>query len=96
MTYLVAALGSPPLGFLIDKVGHKRLFMGICFIVFLIGQAYIMFFPQCEKAQQNWSVFGLAFIGMGYCLYGNCLIASIPLVVKKKVTGTAFGIMQMV
>lgn len=47
LTYLVAALGSPPLGLLIDKVGHKRLFMGICFIVFLIGQTYILFFPQC-------------------------------------------------
>lgn len=92
----MAALGSPPLGLLIDKVGRKRFFMSACFVVFLIGQSYIMFYPECSETQENWSVFGLAFIGLGYCLYGNCLIASIPLVVKKKVTGTAFGIMQMV
>ena len=51
LTYLVAALGSAPLGLLIDKVGHKRLFMAITFIVFLNGQAYIMFYPQCDSTQ---------------------------------------------
>jgi MFS family permease len=35
-------------------------------------------------------------IGLGYCLYGNCILPSIPLVVRKKITGTAFGIMQMI
>jgi MFS family permease len=35
-------------------------------------------------------------IGLGYCLYGNCIVPSISLVVKKKITGTAFGIMQMI
>lgn len=35
-------------------------------------------------------------LGVGYCFYANCLVPSIPLVVRKKVTGTAFGIMQMI
>lgn len=34
-------------------------------------------------------------MGLGYCFYGNCILPSVALVVKKKVTGTAFGIMQM-
>lgn len=33
---------------------------------------------------------------MGYSLYGNCVLPAIPLVVKKKITGTAFGLMQMI
>lgn len=34
-------------------------------------------------------------IGVGYSGYANCITASIPLVVKKKVTGTAFGLMEV-
>lgn len=67
--------------------------------LFPLGQIIILFYPQCEQTGQvvEWSVvsWGLFLIGIGYCFYANCLIASIPLVVKKKVTGTAFGIMEM-
>jgi hypothetical protein len=35
-------------------------------------------------------------LGLGYCFYANCILPAIPLVVKRKVTGTAFGIMQMI
>lgn len=38
---------------------------------------------------------GLFLLGIAYCFYANCLIPAIPLVVKKKVTGTAFGLMEM-
>lgn len=96
ITYLVAALCSPPLGYLIDKVGYKRYFIITSFIIFLVAQMIILFFPQCENAQENGSMVGLVFIGLGYCFYGNCILPSVPLVVKKKVTGTAFGIMQMI
>lgn len=39
---------------------------------------------------------GLLLLGLGYCFYANCVVSMIPLVVRKKVTGTAFGIMQMI
>lgn len=44
----------------------------------------------------NGATWGLLFIGLGYSFYANCLVPSIPLVIPKKVTGTAFGIMQMI
>jgi MFS family permease len=96
ITYLVAAAGSAPLGLLIDKVGHKRYFMVACFCIFTIAQSFILFFPQCSESEENGSIVGLALIGLGYCFYGNCIIASIPLVAKKKVLGTAFGLQQMI
>lgn len=96
ITYLVAVLCSAPLGMLLDRVGYKRYFIMFSFVVFLISQLLILFFPQCNYSQENWSVIGLVFVGLGYAFYGNCILAAIPLVVKKKVTGTAFGIMQTV
>ena len=56
----------------------------------------ILLYPQCDGHQANGAIAGLVFIGLGYCFYGNCILPTIPLVVKKKVTGTAFGIMQMI
>jgi hypothetical protein len=41
-------------------------------------------------------VWGFFFLGVGYCFYANSIVPCIPLVVRRKVTGTAFGIMQMI
>lgn len=98
VTYVVAAAASAPLGLVIDKIGYKRYFIMACMGVFTLAQFIIMVFPQCEEgaSHENGAIVGLVFIGLGYCLYGNCILPSIPLVVKKKITGTAFGIMQMI
>lgn len=100
VTYLVAALFSAPLGLLVDYVGFKRYFIIVSMCIFTLAQSFILFFPQCDHSsavlEQNGGTWGLALIGLGYCFYGNCIVPSIPLVVKKKVTGTAFGIMQMI
>jgi len=34
-------------------------------------------------------------LGLGFALYANCALASVSLIVKKKILGTAFGIVQM-
>lgn len=98
--YIIAALFSAPLGILVDKVGHKRYFMiaGMC--VFTIAHLIILVYPQCtgESITDSFSgaSWGLILLGFGYCFYANCFVPSIPLIVRKKVTGTAFGIMQMI
>ncbi|CAM6006142.1 unnamed protein product [Sphagnum balticum] len=96
VTYVVAAVFSAPLGLLIDKVGYKRYFIMLSMVIFTVAQMIIWLYPQCTDIQENGAIVGLAFIGLGYCFYGNCILPAIPLVVKKKVTGTAFGIMQMI
>lgn len=98
VTYMVAAFFSPPLGYLIDKVGHKRYFIMMCMLIFTIGQFIFLFYPQCDvgDSHENGAISGLVLIGLGYCFYGNCIMPAIPLVVEKKITGTAFGLMQTI
>lgn len=99
LTYISAAVLSAPLGLLINKKGKRRHFIlcGIC--TFFLGHLIILAYPQCSSGDStgiNSAVFGLIFIGAGYCFYANCLVPSIALVVEAKLLGTAFGIMQMV
>lgn len=96
ITYIVAAVFSAPIGLLIDKFGYKRYFIMLCLFIFTLAQLIILVYPQCDGSYETGAITGLVFIGLGYCLYGNCILPSIPLVVKKKITGTAFGIMQMI
>jgi MFS family permease len=96
VTYVVAAVLSAPIGILIDKVGFKRYFIILCMVVFTVAQLVILVYPQCSGDKEMGAIAGLVLIGLGYCLYGNCVLPAIPLVVKKKITGTAFGLMQMI
>jgi MFS family permease len=96
VTYVVAAAFSVPLGLLIDKVGYKRYFIMVAMGILTMAQLIILLYPQCSGHQLNGSIVGLAFIGLGYCFYGNCILPVVPLVVRKRITGTAFGIMQMI
>jgi len=34
-------------------------------------------------------------LGIGYIFYCNCVIPAVPLIVAKKITGTAFGILSV-
>lgn len=69
-----------------------------CMGVFMIAQLIILVYPQCDEGgfSEKGAISGLVLIGLGYSLYGNCIVPSISVVVKKKITGTAFGIMQMI
>ncbi len=98
VTYMVAVICSPPLGLIIDKVGHKRYFIMLCMVIFTVGQFIFLVYPQCDvgDSNENGAIAGLVFIGLGYCFYGNCIMPAIPLVVEKKITGTAFGLMQTI
>ena len=97
ITYLVSAIFSAPLGYLIDVVGCKRYFIISSMFIFTVAQSIILFWPQCQnEIVSNGAGWGLFLLGFGYCCYANCIVPSIPLVVKKKVIGTAFGIMQMI
>jgi MFS family permease len=99
-TYIVAALFSAPLGLIVDRVGFKRYFIIAGMVIFSLAHLIILVFPQCsgETVTDSFSgaSWGLFLLGFGYCFYANCVVPSIPLIVRKKVTGTAFGIMQMI
>lgn len=98
VTYLISAICSPPIGMLVDYFGYKRFIIIATMLLFTTSQFIILVYPQCAEGglPKEGAIAGLALLGLGYCLYGNCLVPSISLVVKRKITGTAFGIMLMV
>lgn len=97
VTYIVVGMFGFPLGWLIDRLGFRRYFAVSGMTIFTLGHLIILLFPQCLDSAmvREWSgvSYGLFLLGIGYCFYANCLFPSIALVVRKKVTGTAFGIM---
>ena len=34
-------------------------------------------------------------LGLGLAIYANCVLSSVSFIVKKKILGTAFGLIQM-
>lgn len=96
-TYLVAAFMSPLLGAIVDKIGERRLFILFSTLLFIFGHAVILLWPQClDGTVQNGVMLGYILLGLGYCLYANCVVPSIALVVHKDHTGTAFGLLLMI
>jgi hypothetical protein len=97
ITYLVTSLVGFPLGILVDKLGFKRYLTMIGMSIFMVAHAIIYAYPQClpGSSETAWSgaSWGLIVLGFGYCFYANCIIPSIPMVVHKRITGSAFGIM---
>jgi len=95
ITYLVTGAVSVPLGMLVDYIGKRGYFIIGTILIFTIAHFTILLYPQCFDDEEYGAVAGLMLIGVGYSGYANCITASIPLVVKKKVTGTAFGLMEV-
>ncbi len=97
ITYLVTSLLGFPLGILVDRIGYKRYLIMLGMFVFMMAHLLIYIFPQCNPLdpEPTWSgaSWGLILLGLGYCFYANCIIPSIPIVVSKRITGSAFGIM---
>lgn len=93
VTYFSAALISVPSGILVDKIGMRR-YICIFASVLLLGVQLILFFCT-EESHTFYIVLAFSFLGLGFALYANCVLASVSLIVKKKILGTAFGIVQM-
>lgn len=93
VTYFSGALFSVPSGILIDKIGMRRYIciFGSCL---LLSVQLILYFAT-EQSHTFIIVLAFSFLGLGFALYANCALASVSLIVKKKILGTAFGIVQM-
>lgn len=95
-TYIISALISPIIGMIVDKVGAKRYFIFFSSAIFIIAHGIILILPQCQyNIVESGAVIGYLLLGFGYSLYANCIVPAIPLMVHKKYTGTAFGILLM-
>lgn len=94
----MSAFASPVVGFAIDRIG-KRAHIGVL-AGFLLTLGHILTAiggGHCEPApgpcpNRYFEVAPLVMVGLGYCIYGAAIWASIPYVVKPHTLGTAFGV----
>jgi MFS family permease len=93
VTYFSGALLSIPSGILIDKIGKRR-YITIFGSVILLMVQLILYFSS-SSTPLIFIVLAFSLLGLGFALYANCVLSSVSVIVKKKILGTAFGIIQM-
>lgn len=83
--YIISAVLSPPVGFLVDLYGFRAVIAAIAPAVLIIVHLFL--------AISNCSAIGpLVGQGLAYTGFVSVLWPSVPLVVEERVTGLAFGI----
>lgn len=87
--YLMSAFLTPILGIVVDKVGHRVIFMLMSSIILVAAYSISMFLPECDKCY--YEMVPLALSGVGYSIYATTIWGSIPYTVPPSAVGTAFG-----
>jgi hypothetical protein len=83
--FVMSAVLSPPIGYLVDKFGMRALFATLACIILTMVHSFL--------AWSTVSAVGpMIGQGFGYTTFVTLLWPSIPLVVEERVTGLAFGI----
>jgi MFS family permease len=93
VTYFAAAFFSIPCGILIDKIGLRRHISILCACLLLIVQL-ILYFSDLNT-HIIFIILAFLILGLGFSIYANCVLSCVSLIVKKKILGTAFGLVQM-
>lgn len=84
----LAAMASPVSGFIVDRIGHRTKFIGGGVILMLITYTAVTFTSIIPTL---WYVL----LGLGVSLCQPIVFASVSLVVKDSIIGTAFAIMSL-
>lgn len=87
--YLISAISSPPLGFLVDKIGRRATIAALAsFLLFIVH--FTLAVSQASP------ILPLVGQGIAYSFYVAVIWPSVPLTVEKRYTGTAFGVITSV
>lgn len=89
--YFISAFLSPILGFMIDKVGKRALFIMTSSILVCVACIITAVLPVYDH-QTFICLIPQALLGFGYSVYAAALWGSIPYVVAPRTIGTAFGL----
>ena len=90
---MTAVFLCPILGFIVDKVGKRALFLVYSSIFLIFACVLTEMLPSAENGITNYSVFiPLILLGLGNTIVSIACWASIPYTCEKKVEGTAFGV----
>lgn len=83
--YMVSAVASPLLGYIIDKTGRRALFICASSVLILIACVFTQILTAAEKGSTNYAIFGsLIFLGVGYSVYAAALWGAIPYTCSPK------------
>lgn len=89
--YFMSMVLSPMLGFTIDKVGKRALFITISSVLVAISCFFDAALPTYTSP--NYICLGpLILVGFGYSIYASALWSSIPYIVQPRTIGSAFGL----
>ena len=86
--YAVSAILSPPIGRLVDRIGRRAILAFLCSLTLMMVHLVLAFVPSSDAPL--W----LPLVGQGiaYALFSAVIWPSVAMVVEKKMTGTAYGI----
>eukprot|EP00823_Brevimastigomonas_motovehiculus_P000707 TRINITY_DN108_c0_g1_i2.p1 TRINITY_DN108_c0_g1~~TRINITY_DN108_c0_g1_i2.p1 ORF type:complete len:511 (+),score=140.07 TRINITY_DN108_c0_g1_i2:24-1556(+) len=87
--FFVNAVAAPFLGGFVDRLGYRATLL--CCSAMSIALVHVLFaFTMITPYVP------LVLMGISYAIYAACLWPSVPLVVKERLVGTAFGFITMV
>jgi MFS family permease len=90
--YFMSAALSPILGFTIDKIGKRALFITTSSFLVACSCFFDAFLPN-KYEEPSFIVLGpLILVGFGYSIYASALWSSIPYIVQPRTIGSAFGL----
>ncbi len=87
--YLLSAILSPFLGFVVDRIGCRA-------VIALFASVLLIVVHVVLAVTQSSPIIPLIGQGLAYSMYAAVIWPSIPLVVPQKYTGTAFGVITSV
>ena len=91
--YIISACICPFLGFGIDKIGKRVIFIMFSSVILIISFLVSMFLPDCPtQAPCYYELSVLIMVGIGYSIYASVIWGSIPYTVEPRTVGTAYGI----
>lgn len=88
--YLISAVLSPVLGFGIDKVGKRALFVTLSSAVLIV--AFVISASLPSDPGSHLEAIPLVLVGCAYSVYCSAIWGSIPYAVEPRTVGTAYGI----
>lgn len=88
--YFMSAFLTPLLGFVVDKIGKRALFIMISSILGAIACFWVAILP--DYTSPNFIIIGPEILmGICYSIFASALWSSIPYLVQARTIGSAFG-----
>jgi hypothetical protein len=92
--FIISAVVTPFFGFIIDKIGKIGYFMLTSLILFLCSHILFVVFP--ENIEIIYALIPMIIMGLFYATYAAVFWPCIPLVVDKRLVGTAYGVVILI